>query len=61
MDLNFINKHENTLDLSEEYYEISADQKNAIERSRLEIENGQFHKNEEVISEMRKWLNNLSV
>lgn len=58
MDLNFLNKHENILDSSEGFYEISTDQKNAIAKSRVEIENGHFHKNEEVISDMRKWLNN---
>ena len=37
-------------------HELSNDQKKTIESSRTEIKNGNFHKNEEVISEMRKWL-----
>lgn len=57
MDLNFLNTLQTILDSSEqEFHELSNDQKIAIENSRVQIENGNFHKNEEVISEMREWL-----
>ncbi|OXA72448.1 hypothetical protein B0A67_07865 [Flavobacterium aquidurense] len=56
-DLNFLNALQTIFDSSEhELYELSNDQKTAIESSRTEIKNGNFHKNEEVISEMREWL-----
>lgn len=56
-DLNFLNALQTIFDSSEqELYELSNDQKKAIESSRKEIRNENFHKNEEVISEMRKWL-----
>ncbi|MEP6803114.1 MAG: hypothetical protein ABI892_01220 [Flavobacterium sp.] len=56
-DLNFLNALQTIFDASEqELYELSNDQKKSIESSRVEIENGNFHKNEEVISEMREWL-----
>lgn len=55
--LNYLNALQTIFDSSEqELYELSNDQKRTIESSRLEIKNGNFHKNEEVISEMRKWL-----
>ncbi|WP_233566042.1 MULTISPECIES: hypothetical protein [unclassified Flavobacterium] len=57
MDLNFINASQNLSDSFEnELYEISNNQETAITNSRIEIENGYFHKNEDVISEMREWL-----
>ncbi|WP_264531690.1 hypothetical protein [Flavobacterium sp. N502540] len=52
MDSNFINASEKKL------FKISNNQKTAILASRIEIENGNFHKNEDVISEMREWLKN---
>lgn len=56
-DLNFLNALQTIFDSSEkELFELSNEQKKAIENSRIEIENGNFHKNEEVISEMREWL-----
>ncbi|SHG58455.1 hypothetical protein [Flavobacterium defluvii] len=56
-DLNFLNALQTIFDSSEqELYALSNDQKKAIENSRMEIKNGDFHKNEEVISEMREWL-----
>ncbi|MFH6997761.1 hypothetical protein ACHRVZ_07500 [Flavobacterium sp. FlaQc-57] len=56
-DLNFLNALQTIFDSSEqELYELSNDQKMTIESSRMEIKNGNFHKNEEVISEMREWL-----
>lgn len=62
MDLDFINTSQNFSYSSEkELYKISGEQEAVIRRSRTEIENGNFHKNEDVISEMRKWLkDNLS-
>lgn len=57
-DLNFLNALQTIFDSSEqELYQLSNDQKTAIEISRMEIKNGNFHKNEEVISEMKEWLN----
>ncbi|KQO29744.1 hypothetical protein ASF10_04330 [Flavobacterium sp. Leaf82] len=57
MDLNFINASQNLSDSSgKELYEISNNQETAIANSRIEIENGYFHKTEDVISEMREWL-----
>lgn len=56
-DLNFLNALQTIFDSSEqELYELSADQKMAIDNSQMEIKNGNFHKNDEVISEMREWL-----
>lgn len=56
-DLNFLNALQTIFDSSEQdLYKLSNDQKTAIESSRMEIENGNFHKNEEVISEMKEWL-----
>jgi hypothetical protein len=56
-DLNFLNALQTIFDSSEqELYQLSNDQKTSIATSRMEIENGNFHKNEEVISEMREWL-----
>ncbi|MFB9077900.1 hypothetical protein ACFFLS_04440 [Flavobacterium procerum] len=56
-DLNFLNALQTIFDSSEqELYQLSNEQKSAIATSRMEIENGNFHKNEEVISEMREWL-----
>lgn len=52
MSSNFIDKSQKKL------FKISKDQKTTILTSRIEIENGNFHKNEDVISEIRKWLNN---
>ena len=57
MDLSIVNTLQTIFDSSEgEFYELSIDQKTAIENSRVQIENGNFHKNEEVITEMREWL-----
>lgn len=57
MDLDFLNTLETIFDSSEqEFYELSNDQKIAIKNSRVQIENGDFHKNEDVILEMREWL-----
>ena len=56
-DLNFLNALQTIFDSSEQaLYELSSEQKNAIEIGRNEIRNGKFHKNEDVISEMKEWL-----
>ena len=56
-DLNFINALQTIFDSSEQaLYQLSAEQQSAIEKGRSEIKNGQFIKNEEVISEMKQWL-----
>ncbi|WP_269237745.1 hypothetical protein [Flavobacterium flavigenum] len=56
-DLNFLNALQTIFDSSEQaLYKLSSDQGEVIENSRVEIENGKFHKNEDVISEMKEWL-----
>ena len=46
-DLNFLNALQTIFDSSEQaLYELSSEQKSAIEIGRNEIENGKFHKNE---------------
>ena len=56
-DLNFLNALQTIFDSSEQaLYQLSAEQQSAIEKGRSEIKNGQFIKNEEVISEMKQWL-----
>ena len=56
-DLNCLNALQTIFDSSEQaLYELSSEQKSAIEIGRNEIKNGKFHKNEDVISEMKEWL-----
>ena len=56
-DLNFLNALQTIFDSSEQaLYQLSPEQQSAIEKGRSEIKNGQFFKNEEVISEMKQWL-----
>ena len=56
-DLNFLNALQTIFDSSEQaLYQLSAEQQSAIVKGRSEIKNGQFIKNEEVISEMKQWL-----
>jgi hypothetical protein len=56
-DLNFLNALQTIFDSSEQaLYKLSSDQGEAIENSRVEIGNEKFHKNEDVISEMKEWL-----
>lgn len=58
-DLNFLNALQTIFDSSEQaLYQLSSEQQSAIESGRVEIRNGQFLKNEEVISEMKQWLKN---
>jgi predicted transcriptional regulator len=56
-DLNFLNALQTIFDSSEQaLYELSSEQNTAIENGRNEIKKGDFHTNDEVISEMREWL-----
>ncbi len=58
-DLKFLNALQTIFDSSEQaLYQLSAEQQSAIEKGKSEIKNGQFFKNEEVISEMKQWLKN---
>lgn len=56
-DLNFLNALQTIFDSSEQgLYPLSSEQQSAVERGRIEIKNGQFINNDEVISEMKQWL-----
>ena len=56
-DLNFLNALQTIFDSSEQsLFQLSSEQQSAIEKGRIDITNGQFYKNEEVISEMKQWL-----
>jgi hypothetical protein len=56
-DLNFLNALQTIFDSSEQaLYQLSSEQQSAIETGRSEIKKGQIFKNEEVISEMKQWL-----
>ena len=56
-DLNFLKALQTIFDQSEQaLYQLSSEQQTAIEKGRDEIKEGNFYKNEEVISEMREWL-----
>ena len=56
-DLNFLHALQTLLDASEQsLYALSSEQINAIETGRNGIKEGQFHKNEAVILEMKQWL-----
>ena len=56
-DLKFLKALQTIFDSSEQaLYPLSAEQQSSIEIGRSEIKNGQFHKNEAVISEMKEWL-----
>ena len=58
-DLNFLNALQTIFDSSEQsLFQISTEQQLAIDKGRDEIKNGEFFKNEEVISEMKQWLQN---
>lgn len=50
-DLNFLNALQTLFDSSEQtLFQLSSEQQSAIEKSRNEIKNGQFHKSDEVIT-----------
>ena len=56
-DLNFLNALQTIFDSSEQaLFQLSSEQQSAIEKGRGEIKNGQFFKNEDVISEIKHWL-----
>jgi hypothetical protein len=56
-DLNFLNALQTIFDSSEQaLFQLSSEQQSAVQTGRDEIKNGQFFKNEEVISEMKQWL-----
>lgn len=56
-DLNFLNALQTIFDSSEQaLFQLSSEQQSAVEKGRDEIINRQFFKNEEVISEMKQWL-----
>jgi predicted transcriptional regulator len=56
-DLNFLNALQTIFDSSEQsLYQLTTNQQKSIEVGREDIKNGNFHKNDDVISEMREWL-----
>ncbi|WP_306158668.1 hypothetical protein [Flavobacterium sp. DG2-3] len=56
-DMNFLKALQTIFDSSEQsLYELNSEQQTSIETSRNQIKEGKFHKNEDVISEMREWL-----
>jgi len=56
-DLNFLKALQTIFDSSEQaLYQLTSEQQTAIEKGRDGIKEGDFYKNEEVISEMREWL-----
>ena len=58
-DLDFLKALQTIFDSSEQsLFQLSVEQQLAIDKGRDEIKNGEFFKNEEVISEMKQWLQN---
>jgi len=56
-DMNFLKVSQTICNSSEQaLYELNIEQQSFIETSRTQIENGSFHKNEDVMSEMKEWL-----
>jgi len=56
-DMNFLKALQTIFDSSEQaLYELNIEQESSIETSRNQIKKGRFHKNEDVISEMKEWL-----
>ena len=56
-DVNFLNALQTIFDSSEQVlYKMSSAQESSVEKSRVEIETGKYHKNDDVISEMKEWL-----
>lgn len=56
-DLDFLNALQTIFDSSEQaLYPLSTNQQSSIETGRNEIKEGKIYNNDEVISEMRKWL-----
>ena len=56
-DLNFLKALQTIFDSSEQaLYQLTSEQQTIIEKGKNDIKEGDFYKNEEVISEMREWL-----
>ncbi|MBP1223493.1 hypothetical protein [Flavobacterium sp. 1355] len=56
-DMIFLKALQTILDSSEQaLYELNLEQQPSISKSRNQIKDGKFHKNEDVISEMKEWL-----
>ena len=56
-DMNFLKALQTIFDSSEQaLYELNLEQQSSIETSRNQIKSVKFHKNEDVISEMKEWL-----
>ena len=56
-DLNFLKALQTIFDSSEQaLFELSAAQKNSIEKGREEIANGEFTSHDQVIAELKTWL-----
>ncbi|MEM0577264.1 hypothetical protein [Flavobacterium polysaccharolyticum] len=56
-DVNFLSALQTIFDASEqELYQLTAEQQSSIEISRSELQEGKFRKNDQVISELREWL-----
>jgi predicted transcriptional regulator len=55
--LNFLKALQTMLDACEEsLFELSTEQQKSIQKGRRQIKNGEFHSNENVISELKEWL-----
>jgi predicted transcriptional regulator len=55
--LNFLKALQTMFDASEEsLFELSTEQQKSIQTGRRQIKNGEFHSNENVISELKEWL-----
>lgn len=56
-DINFLNAIQTIFDTSEQaLYELSENQQHSIDIGSNEIKNGKFHKNQDVLVEMKEWL-----
>ena len=56
-DVSFLKALQTIFDTSEKaLFQLSSDQENSISIGREELKNGDFSKNETVISEMKEWL-----
>jgi hypothetical protein len=56
-DLNFLKALQTIFDSSEQaLYQLSADQNDSILKGREQIKNGDYIENDQLMSEMKKWL-----
>lgn len=56
-DLNFLNALQTIFDSSEQaLYQLSPDQNDSILKGREQIKNGDYIENDQLMSEMKKWL-----